>query len=156
MYTCNICGANFDKATSLGGHKSSHARGLEGYNTLTPFKCTQCGKESKLSASDREKKKKFCSYDCYNAHRSARKLASNAVVEGVTLDITVSELRKAKATASNCMICGRSFAENNLKKCTDHDHANDKYRGILCQPCNRMLGWYENNAKSINNYLMDV
>jgi len=51
-----------------------------------------------------------------------------------------------------CAICqklwvsGRNFA-------LDHCHQTGRVRGILCHPCNRMLGWFEKHAKDIVPYL---
>lgn len=153
MYICDICGLSFDKATQLGGHKSSHIRSTTDYGKLTYFKCKYCEKEMYLNASERKRKKTFCSYACHNAHRTKVALESKAVISGVTLDISLAELTKAKEEATTCAICGKSFELNKLKKCADHCHKTDKFRGILCQPCNRMLGWYENNTDSIQQYL---
>lgn len=79
----------------------------------------------------------------------------------ITLDITYKELEQYKQEHSVCEICGRSvedavkwnskFAAKNL--CIDHDHSNNTFRGLLCQVCNRQLGWYENNKDKINAYL---
>jgi hypothetical protein len=79
----------------------------------------------------------------------------------VDLDITVDELNAYRETHPVCEICGKSvsevtkwdskFAAKNL--CVDHDHTTGKFRGLLCQICNRQLGWYENNKEKINKYL---
>ena len=79
----------------------------------------------------------------------------------ITLDITYKELEEYRETHTVCEICGRSvqeatkytgkYASKNL--CIDHDHNTNKFRGLLCQVCNRQLGWYENNKDKINEYL---
>lgn len=79
----------------------------------------------------------------------------------ITLDITYAELLQYRQEHLVCEICGRSvteatkwdskFAVKNL--CVDHDHATNKFRGLLCQYCNRQLGWYENNKENIKKYL---
>ena len=81
--------------------------------------------------------------------------------ENIILDITYSELEQYRKDHPVCEICGRSveetvkysgkFAVKQL--CIDHDHATNKFRGLLCQVCNRQLGWYENNKDKIKNYL---
>lgn len=35
----------------------------------------------------------------------------------------------------------------------DHDHKTKKFRGLLCQLCNRQLGWYEKYLNKIDDYL---
>lgn len=61
---------------------------------------------------------------------------------------------------SACAICGKVTATMVL----DHDHAcclsthpnrrcGQCERGVLCAGCNPRLGWYENNAAKIQEYL---
>ena len=79
----------------------------------------------------------------------------------VKLDITYSELEDYRQTHPVCEICGRTvdeatkwdskFAAKNL--CIDHDHVTGKFRGLLCQICNRQLGWFEKNQEKIIEYL---
>ena len=78
------------------------------------------------------------------------------------LDITVSELEEYKKTHECCEICGCTVddivthhADRIISKslCVDHDHETKKFRGLLCQLCNRQLGWYEKYCDSINKYL---
>ena len=42
-----------------------------------------------------------------------------------------------------CAICGSVEPGSKNGWSTDHDHASNKVRGILCQPCNHALGHYE-------------
>ena len=39
--------------------------------------------------------------------------------------------------AGRCLVCGH-VPDHNLV--VDHDHRTGTYRGLLCQPCNRLLG----------------
>lgn len=82
-------------------------------------------------------------------------------LNNVELNITNEDLIEYKNKITSCEICGRNvkdvikykgkFASNTL--CIDHDHTNNKFRGLLCQYCNRQLGWYEKYSSQINNYL---
>lgn len=54
-----------------------------------------------------------------------------------------------------CYVCGR---DNPGRKdveyfMIDHDHATGKVRGLLCQPCNVNLGWYERFRDKVDNFL---
>lgn len=74
-------------------------------------------------------------------------------------NITVSGMKLYKQQHTCCEICGKSVTdiegENNHFKglCIDHDHTNNKFRGLLCVTCNRNLGWFEHNKDNVLNYL---
>ena len=79
----------------------------------------------------------------------------------IDLDISVKDLAAYRETHPTCEICNRTpvevtkwdskFAAKNL--CVDHDHVTGKFRGLLCQACNRQLGWYESFKDKAENYL---
>lgn len=49
-----------------------------------------------------------------------------------------------------CAICG--FHQSDLKRslCVDHDHKTGKVRGLLCDDCNKGLGFFDDDPKMIN------
>lgn len=76
------------------------------------------------------------------------------------LDITVEELAEYRDRITTCEICGRQVEEtiqsgriNIQNLCIDHEHSTNHFRGLLCQLCNRQLGWYENYRQQIDSYL---
>ena len=77
------------------------------------------------------------------------------------LDITYEELELYKQEHNTCEICGRTVDEvvkytgktASKQLCIDHNHNTNRFRGMLCQACNRQLGWYEKYQSSINSYL---
>jgi hypothetical protein len=54
---------------------------------------------------------------------------------------------------SRCAIC--KTHELDLKRilCVDHDHSNGKVRGLLCDTCNKFLGFYEVLHEKCRDYL---
>ena len=50
---------------------------------------------------------------------------------------------KEKLNLGMCEICGNIFPMDELH--IDHDHATNKYRGILCHNCNHVLGMVYDN-----------
>src|SRR5260370_36711500 len=54
--------------------------------------------------------------------------------------VTLAEMI-AKQGTSSCPLC-----QKNLAVCVDHDHATEEPRGALCQPCNRVLHYIENQG----------
>ena len=83
------------------------------------------------------------------------------LVGGDRLDVSYDYIENYRKLHTVCEICGKTveesvkytgkFATKNL--CVDHDHKTLKFRGLLCQVCNRQLGWYEANMDSIIKYL---
>jgi hypothetical protein len=54
------------------------------------------------------------------------------------------------------MICGISEEEIGRRLDVDHCHSSEKVRGLLCNPCNSMLGHARDNVfilKAAANYL---
>lgn len=76
-----------------------------------------------------------------------------------TLDITEKELQEYKESHIKCEICGRTLKEiieKNPKSrgfCIDHDHETNKFRGLLCNGCNRHLGWYDKHKINVDKYI---
>lgn len=95
---------------------------------------------------------------CAKRHNEERRFFTR---DGVVLDVSVSEMQQYFKEHTTCEICGKSVDEvvkyagryATKKLCVDHDHQTNKFRGLLCQVCNRQLGWYEKNKNAINTYL---
>lgn len=75
------------------------------------------------------------------------------------LDITNRELLSYRATHTSCEICGKKETATTIDGSrpialsADHDHANGKFRGLLCRRCNKALGWYESHKDDIAEYM---
>lgn len=55
-----------------------------------------------------------------------------------------------------CKICGTNEKELSFKLCVDHNHDTMEIRGLLCNPCNKLLGNVKDNIsilKSAIEYL---
>jgi len=63
--------------------------------------------------------------------------------------------RMVKEQNGLCAICKNPPRGKTKRLSVDHDHETGKVRGLLCVPCNRALGYLENNnwAESANSYL---
>jgi hypothetical protein len=60
--------------------------------------------------------------------------------------LTYEQWEKMRETESHsCMICGITEAEIDKKLDVDHCHNSGKVRGILCNPCNNMIGHAKDN-----------
>jgi hypothetical protein len=61
-------------------------------------------------------------------------------------DVTPEQVETQKQTQNNrCAICQKEFGEDR-KPYIDHTHDRNKtFRGLLCQKCNSLLGFAEEN-----------
>lgn len=62
---------------------------------------------------------------------------------GITIDDYFGMLI---AQAGACKLCGRNELENGRDLAIDHCHATGKVRGLLCHPCNTVLGHVQDDA----------
>jgi len=54
-----------------------------------------------------------------------------------------------EAQGKKCAICGSADQKSKSGWHTDHDHKTGKVRGILCQPCNLMLGAIDDDKAAL-------
>jgi hypothetical protein len=47
---------------------------------------------------------------------------------------------------SGCDLCGMRVGKMNI----DHDHGTGEFRGVLCNPCNLMIGWIERGSSNMD------
>lgn len=67
----------------------------------------------------------------------------------ILINKTIEEIEEYKKDHLCCEICGKTDAT----LCIDHNHETNEFRGILCQSCNRFLGWFDHNKKEVEEYL---
>lgn len=69
---------------------------------------------------------------------------------GITIEDYNNMLKKQK---NKCGICRAKIHENSYKKLfdVDHNHNTGKVRGLLCNHCNRGLGYLKDNKSYLKN-----
>ncbi len=87
--------------------------------------------------------------ECRNQQRSENQLKQNLREHGVSIEEYESLLSQQNG---GCAICGlsnvkHSHGKNRVPLVFDHCHVTGKFRGMLCQRCNRALGLIGDNAE---------
>lgn len=71
--------------------------------------------------------------------------------------ITIEEYGQLFYTQEgNCKICKRSHKEFARGLVIDHNHMTGKVRGLLCDPCNRALGYFRENIATMESAIQYV
>lgn len=120
---------------------------------------THCIYCDKILTNNRPNRGYFCGNDCNYAmlkHIRMNKLLKMA--NGDQINITYGQSIELKKKATNCEICNREldYKNNPNMVIIDHCHKTKTFRGIICNPCNRMLGWRESHGENPANYLKGI
>lgn len=121
------------------------------YESITYKCCSKCGVSKPLSEYqnntsgsqpyDRDGNRykrpecKPCQKTANAGKREAEKFAKQA---GIT-----------KPDTTNCELCIKNISKGKI--IFDHDHVTNRFRGWLCDPCNRSLGILGDTVESISN-----
>lgn len=80
---------------------------------------------------------------CHTCHRAALQRRTAAAHDAYVCDLyglNPGEYQQLyEAQGGRCFICQRATGATR-RLANDHDHSNGWHRGLLCKPCNRMLG----------------
>ena len=118
--------------------------------------CKHCGSEKPQTDFylffDKWAGKSYMSARCKPCHQQHKKQNPNTprnnkaeklqLRYGLTYE-RWENLREAENYA--CMICGITEDEMGKRLDVDHCHASGKFRGVLCNPCNNILGHARDN-----------
>ena len=102
---------------------------------------------------------KFCCIDCYQAYRDKNKAdekQQNIFYQkkhkyGLTKE---DYLALFEEQGNCCAICGINEIDIDGERdslCVDHDHETKQVRGLLCDKCNRMLGYCSDSIEILQN-----
>lgn len=72
---------------------------------------------------------------CASVIRKRQRLLRAGITQGMFDE-------KLSAQEFKCAVCGCAITQSSH---ADHDHITNKFRGILCQRCNRSIGLWKDN-----------
>lgn len=116
--------------------------------------CSKCSEQKELSQFYKDKAFKdgvrACCKACDGKRRVGNKSVRNYDLKRL-YGITLADY-DAMVTAHNsqCSICGLSESTLGYSLCVDHNHTSKEVRGLLCKPCNLVVG----NAKEDKTILL--
>src|SRR5579859_1107939 len=124
-------------------------------------KCTKCGvmkyphqfSKDKHTSSGRHSSCSSCNASRCTRYRKSRltKWRRGHLLRtfGLTTEKYVLMLRKQNGV---CAIC--HHAPNGKPLAVDHDHTNNKTRGLLCESCNQALGYLQDDPELVRRALV--
>ncbi len=157
MKKCSTCGeikndecfsfqnTELNKRTSSCKECKSTKQKLNRLNTLEETRDTD------RAAYQRTKERRVAYARDYRVKYKDRTRSTNLKAK---YGITTEDYNRMKTEQNNCCaICGEH--EDNLKRilCVDHCHSTGNVRGLLCDTCNKFLGFYEKFSVECANYL---
>jgi len=122
--------------------------------------CLKCDTEKPLDDFykffDKWSGKHYSSARCKPCHQEYKRESPttprNRKAEKLQLryGLTYEQWEQMRANEGNaCMICGITEDEIDKKLDVDHCHTSGKVRGILCNPCNNMIGHAKDNIAAL-------
>lgn len=111
-------------------------------------KCSQCGRLKSVKLfHKRSKSADGLKPNCKKCHREAERhgqfLRNLSKLYGVTKEAYDALLA---SQGGRCWICRRLFKKSPH---VDHDHKTGKVRGLLCNGCNRGLGYFHDDPERL-------
>ena len=114
-------------------------------------KCKKCGENRYLTEYSKRSRCRDnldtvcrkCRASLYKNNKVMHSCSRLKHLYGITLD---DKLRMIEDQNNVCAICKK---EIDISGNVDHDHTTGKVRGILCNSCNRALGYFKDNTENL-------
>ncbi|UCS82780.1 endonuclease VII [Yersinia phage vB_YenP_Rambo] len=118
--------------------------------------CSKCKQEKDITEYGQDKRRKdglnlHCK-DCRRKHHQAtyHKIAAKRLV--IKYGITKDDYdRMFQEQLCKCAICSKPQEKCRRALSVDHCHKTGKVRGLLCDECNRALGYFYDDIKRLKN-----
>lgn len=114
------------------------------YADQEPRRCKECPAGSKRPAPHKGPR-------CATHHRAYQDAAKRRGHEHhirALFSLTADDYDRLRAAqGGRCAICQRSTGRSKRLP-VDHNHATREIRGLLCQPCNKFVGWVRDDPEA--------
>jgi hypothetical protein len=85
----------------------------------------------------------------YRQSQTGKKVTRKSELK-IKYNLTLEQYEKMMQSQNGfCLLCGGQGGKKAL--CVDHCHVTGKIRGLLCDLCNRGLGYFKDNPKTLQN-----
>lgn len=145
--TCPACSVNKPYSEFYQRKRADSFPGDAGYQTV----CKECFKaQRKEYVAANQDKRRQTDRQAYNKNKDRWRNANYTRNFGITLT-QYNELFMAQNGC--CDACGRHQTELSKRLAVDHNHETLEIRGLLCQSCNRCLGYAADSIERLNNLI---
>ena len=118
-------------------------------------KCRTCKEELPIEKFktyfDKRVNKTYVKTDCHSCHKHLCRTRHYKERYNITLEEYDSLVEKQKG---KCKICGTTDPKSAGRFVIDHNHKTGEVRGLLCQPCNAMLGQAQDSVIILQKAIM--
>jgi hypothetical protein len=119
------------------------------------FVCCRCGEEKPLDnfTPDKTGRSKFGKLGfCHQCNSLTIKFSKIKKHYGLSKDDFIEILEEQNGKCKICSIDMETFSRGNIKAntlCVDHDHYTGKFRGLICNNCNRAIGLLDDSKENL-------
>jgi hypothetical protein len=111
--------------------------------------CKACGTVKMVqpcNGPEGNKAQQFCDQSCWRDWQKDQATIRRAAGNAKAWDMPLSEFQERLASQNNnCAICSKQITGRDIHR--DHDHDTGKWRGLLCNNCNRGLGHFQDDPR---------
>lgn len=136
---------NLDLCSSCGGKREDRRLAL----------CNACRAKAKAVIAERKNNGLCvkCGQDSAKPNRSyCKKCAAKARLKktGIRKEDWQKVYEAIDAFGQRCECCGTNYCGNKHDWALDHDHETGEFRGVLCHPCNLILGFAKDSVNRLD------
>lgn len=113
--------------------------------------CITCGEQKPLSEFQKRKDVK-CGYR--NQCNTCRSKYNSTRHRKIKYSITQNGFDSILKIQNNCCDICKNILVKGQGTHIDHDHTTGKIRGILCNPCNRALGYFKDSTEILKSAIL--
>jgi hypothetical protein len=134
--------AYFRNCPKCGAQCSHTTKGVRDLSIGLKTLCRSCGRDPYKKTIEQQKEKRLATQKAWKL-KNIDKAKEYSLQRYYGLSLAQFNAM-SEAQEHKCIIC------DEIKPLSvDHDHQSGKIRGLLCNPCNRALGWFKDDLECV-------